>query len=271
MEGKSPKVWPYSPNNSPLPLPVQGVLFTPDRVIELNEFHGEERLDELSGEALATYTSGFASNGQSLDAMLASAGAEPLSERRPLLLQGELANPYRLQEMGFGVLPILPVRLEGLCRTWSDGLDSRDTYPGVHHVTLARTSGWWEPTHLGLVTTAQLRAVRDWLDNGVSSTWKAVRLGEGCVRFEHDASLEPPQAHDVEWDGTKEHVAATMPSPTGPVISQSDLIAMVHTRQGCYNNRGRLARCAHIQQRPFHDNLFRRGSSFRWDQILTTR
>ena len=80
MEGKSPKVWPYSPNNSPLPLPVQGVLFTPDRVIELNEFHGEERLDELSGEALTTYTSGFASNGQSLDAMLASAGAEPLSE-----------------------------------------------------------------------------------------------------------------------------------------------------------------------------------------------
>ena len=91
------------------------------------------------------------------------------------------------------------------------------------------------------------------------------------MRFEHDASLEPPQAHDVEWDGTKEHVAATMPSPTGPAISQSDLIAMVHTRQGCYNNRGRLARCAHIQQRPFHDNLFRRGSSFRWDQILTAR
>ena len=271
MDGSSPRVWPYAANNSPLPLPNGPVLFTPSAVVDLVYEGSEDWAEELSGDALVNYLTGFSANGKPIEELLTLHEAPRLNERRPVLLQGELANPYRLQEMGIGVLPILPVRLEGLCRTWADGLDPRDTYPGVHHVTIARTKGWWEQTHLGMVTTLQLRLIRDWLENGVRSTWKAVKLAEGCVRFEHDSSLEPPRPNDVQWDGTEEHVSAPTPPPSGPSISQSELIVMVHTRQGCYNNRGRLVRCVHVQQRAFHDTLFRRGSSFRWNQILTTR
>ena len=45
-------------------------------------------------------------------------------------------------------MPIFIARLENLCRTYSDGLDSRMIQPGIHHITLARSEGWWEKTHI---------------------------------------------------------------------------------------------------------------------------
>ena len=157
-----------------------------------------------------------------------------------------------------GPLPLLPVRLEGICRTWADGLDPRDAYPGIHHVTLARTPGWWEVSHVGMASREQLKLIRDWLDNGVRSTWRPVKLGEGTIRFEHDPMLQPPTTSDVEWDGTTERVSMPTPEPTGPPISLEELLVVVHTRQGCYNHRGRLSRCVHMHQRAFHDGLFRK-------------
>ena len=135
MDGTSPRLWPYAANNSPLPLPERPMLYTPRAVIDL-EFSGEmaSNEDELDGGGILAYAEHYASNGVSLNALLKAEGAPLLEERRPILLQGELANPYRLQDIGMDVLPLLPVRLEGLCRTWADGLDPRDAYPGIHHV-----------------------------------------------------------------------------------------------------------------------------------------
>ena len=271
MEGSSPRQWPYASSNSPLPLPDHPVLFTNQRVISLDRFSGEMTDESVEGDALHAYVRSYGTQEALLDELLKQEGAPLVDERRPILRQGELANPYRLQEMNMGPLPLLPVRLEGICRTWADGLDPRDAYPGVHHVTLARTPGWWEVSHLGLASREQLKIVREWLDNGVRSTWRPVKLGEGAVRFEHDATLQPPSSSDVEWDGTTERVSVPTPPPTGPLISLDALLAVVHTRLGCYNHRGRLARCVHVQQRAFHDGLFRKGSSHRWDDILTLR
>ena len=271
MDGTSPRLWPYAANNSPLPLPTHAVLYSPEAVVSL-AFEAARTADAepLDGDAVLEYARGYAANGTSLDDMLVACGAEPLEGRRPILLQGELANPYRLQEMGMSPLPLLPVRLEDLCRTWADGLDPRDEYPGVHHVTLARTPGWWEASVLGLATKEQLKLIRTWLDNGVPHVWRPVKLAEGGVRFEHEP-LEPPSQADVEWDGTIERVSRTPPAVTGPLLSLDDLLVVVHTRRGCYNHRGRLARCVHMQQRAFHDQLFRKGSSHRWNDVLTVR
>jgi len=270
MHEGSPRRWPYSANNSPLALPEHPVLFTSDEVMLLDGFQGEAGDEVLHGSTLKAYLKRFGTTTKSLDELLSEASAPSVEERRPILLQGELANPYRLQDIGIGPLPLLTVRLEGICRTWADGLDPRDAYPGVHHVTLARTPGWWERSHIGLATKDQLKRIRDWLDNGVRSTWRPVKLGEGGVRFEH-APLEPPSVDEVEWDGTTERVSSPSPPPSGPSISLDDLLVVVHTRQGCYNHRGRIARCVHMHQRPFHETLFRKGSSHRWDEIITLR
>ena len=271
MHEGSPRQWPYASNNSPLPLPEHPVLFTKEAVIRLSKFTGSMTQEPLSGETLAAYVGAYGTEDATLDELLNQANAPLLSDRRPILLQGELANPYRLQEMRMGPMPLLPVRLEGICRTWADGLDPRDAYPGIHHVTLARTPGWWEVSHVGMASREQLKLIRDWLDNGVRSTWRPVKLGEGTIRFEHDATLQPPTASDVEWDGSTERVSIPPPEPTGPPISLEELLVVVHTRQGCYNHRGRLSRCVHMHQRAFHEGLFRKGSSHRWDDILTLR
>ena len=271
MAGTSPKLWPYSVNTSPLPLPSQAILYTPGAVIDLQFTNTLTSLSPtLSGETLQAYIAQYRSGTSTLEELLLAHNAAPLAERRPILLQGELANPYRLQDIGMPALPLLPVRLEGLCRTWADGLDPRDTYPGIHHVTLARTPGWWEMSVIGFATKEQLKLIREWLENGVSNSWRPVKLAEGTIRFEH-AILEPPSAQDVDWDGTMERVTRPMPEASGPALDLDALLVVVHTRQGCYNHRGRIARCVHMQQRAFHDNLFRKGSSHRWDAILSVR
>lgn len=270
MNGTSPRRWPYAANNSPLALPEASLLFTQNALLVLDGFEGEAGDKVLEGSELLAYFKRFGTKTASLETLLAEEQAPPLEERRPILLQGELANPYRLQDINLGPLPLLTVRLEGICRTWADGLDPRDAYPGIHHVTLARTPGWWERSHIGLATKEQLKRIREWLDNGVRSTWRPVKLAEGGVRFEH-GELSPPTTGDVEWDGATERVSTPPPSPTGPAISLDELLVVVHTRQGCYNHRGRIARCVHMQQRAFHEGLFRKGSSHRWNEILTLK
>ena len=271
MHQGPPRQWPYASSNSPLSLPEHPVLFTQNEVFLLKRFSGEPSDAVLAGPDLMDYMRRFGTATASLDEMLAELGAPLIADRRPILLQGELANPYRLQDIKMGPLPLLTVRLEGICRTWADGLDPRDAYPGIHHVTLARTPGWWERSHVGLASKEQLKRIREWLDNGVRSTWRPVKLGEGGVRFEHNPDLEPPAPSDVEWDGAAEMVSTQAPAITGPSISLDDLLVVVHTRQGCYNHRGRLARCVHMLQRQFHQDLYRKGSSHRWDEILTLR
>jgi len=271
MEDTAPRLWPYSPNNSPVPLPPRSFLFTPSNVLVLSPPAESVADESLSIDGLRGVAAGYSHSTGDLPTLLQAGQAPGLDVRKPVLLLGELANPYRLQDINIGPLPVLRVRLEGVCTTWSDGLDSRDMQPGVHHVTLARTPGWWEAVHLGLATVEQLKRIRTWIENGVSGSWRPVRLGEGVVRLEGDAPLDPPSSDDIAWDGTVERVERPTPVPSGPMVDLSAVMALVHTRQGCYNHRGRLARCAHLQQRAFHEGLFRRGSSHRWDAVLKVR
>ena len=117
----------------------------------------------------------------------------------------------------------------------------------------------------------QLKRIRTWIENGVRGSWRPVKLGEGSLRIEQDGFVEPPTMADVHWDGQHERVERSPPRPSGASIDLASVMVLVHTRQGCYNNRGRLARCAHIQQRAFHEGMFRRGSSYRWETVLTVQ
>ena len=131
---------PYSPANSPIALPDRPILCSANEVVTL--FNSDDVPDfttKLDGKALTSYLAGYGTENDSLDAVLGAQGVAPMAQRRPILLLGELANPYRLQDINIGPLPVFPVRIEDVCRTWADGLDTREAYPGVHHVTLART------------------------------------------------------------------------------------------------------------------------------------
>ncbi|HJM55158.1 MAG TPA: hypothetical protein QGI72_02815 [Poseidonia sp.] len=272
MRDGSPRLWPYSPANSPIALPDRPLLCTSEEVITLLSNTKKPPFDvSLKGEQLTSYLAEFETETGSIDTLLKAQNVAVMAQRRPILLLGELANPYRLQDINIGPLPIFPVRLEGVCKTWADGLDTREAYPGVHHVTLARTPGWWEHSHVGMATVEQMKAMMAWLENGVRTSWKPVKLAEGLVRLDTQPELEPPSKADITWDGTVERVELPMPKPTGPMLDLSALMVPVHTRQGCYNHRGRLARCAHMNQRDFHDNLFRKGSSHRWNDVLTVQ
>ena len=152
MSDSSPRLWPYSPASSPVSLPDNSILFTQNEVIDLNCTVAEiDTTLILQGAELQSYLCSFASDSATVEQLIGKHGGAAMSERRPFLLLGELANPYRLQDLNIGVLPVFTIRLEGLCRTYADALDNRDMIPGVHHVTLARSTGWWESvsyTHL---------------------------------------------------------------------------------------------------------------------------
>ena len=266
MENTSPRLWTYTPANSPVALPKQSLLFHPSELTSLDTPVNQPD-SVLSGARLQEYCGAFQSAEQTVDEMLQSYDEAPMAERRPFLLLGELANPYRLQDIGIGAMPIFTSRVSELCRTYADGLDNREVNPGVHHVTLARTEGWWEKTHFGMATVPQMKQMIAWLDQGRRGTWKPVKPAEGTLHFEK-GPLPSPTQENVSWDGKSEIVETAPPALTGCEIDLRTVMVAVHTQHGCYDHRGRLARCAHIGQRDFHENLFRRGSSKKWDEIL---
>jgi hypothetical protein len=78
----------------------------------------------------------------------------------------------------------------------------------------------------------------------------------------------PPTTENMIWDGHFESVEIEAPEFNGSEIDLKQVIVPIHANYGCYDNRGRLARCVHIGQREFHDTMFRRGSSKKWSDIL---
>jgi hypothetical protein len=94
-----------------------------------------------------------------------------------------------------------------------------------------------------------------------------VKPAEGMLHFETQ-SLMPPTPEDISWNGSVESVEVQAPAFTGPEIDLKQVMVAIHANYGCYDNRGRLSRCAHIGQRDFHENVFRRGSSKKWADIL---
>ncbi len=266
MANISPRMWTYTPANSPVSLPHESVFFCPEEVIPLQfpELHPEMT---LSGADLQAYCGQFTSSTESVDSLLALHDAPGMDVRRPFLLLGELANPYRLLDLKVGPLPIFTVRISGLCRTYADALDGREVIPGVHHITLARLKGWWENTHLAMATVPQMKAMVEWLDQGRRGTWRPVKPAEGALHFE-PLQLSPPSQELIVWDGESESITGEAPGTNGSEILLSNVMVPVHSNFGCYDNRGRLVRCAHTGQREFHESLFRRGSSMKWSDVL---
>lgn len=266
MDARSPRLWPYTPTNSPVALPQECVFFSSTSVLPL-QFPTKESDGVLEGSELRAYCAQFSSGKGTVEQLLSEHNAPSMDERKPFLLLGELANPYRLQDIGVGPMPIYTVRLSNLCRTYADGLDSREVIPGVHHITLARTQGWWEKSHLAMATLNQMKEMVVWLDQGQKGTWKPVKPAEGMLHFEK-GELAPPSMEHISWDGNVEVITQQAPAFSGMRIDLKSVMVPIHVKHGCYDNRGRLARCVHIAQRDFHENMFRRGSSKKWTDIL---
>ena len=222
MRNASPRLWPYAPANSPVALPDTHLFFAASGLVELTPPTSSDD-GPLTGTSLQSYCSSFSSSEGTVDDLLITKNGAPMNQRRPFLLLGELANPYRLQDIRIGPLPIFTVRLTGLCRTYADGLDPRDTYPGVHHITLARTPGWWELTHMAMATVDQMKAMIAWLDNGKLGMWKPVKPAEGALHFEFER-LEAPAHEDIVWDGESELVQRLLTHPRRPALERYPLL-----------------------------------------------
>ena len=267
MVSGSPRQWTLTIGSSPGPLPHVAWWMGLGSMATLVAPSGHVPEADALLEWLGGHTIGEA--GETVDATLAGHGAAPLVERTPVLMLGELGNPNRLADIMLDRVPFWPARLDALARIWTDRMDARDVQPGVHHVTLGRTSGWWELTQIAWLDRDQARLCVRWLSDRSTGSWRAVRLGEGEVSLHVGDQLLPPPLDALLWDGTSERIEADAPERTGPLLDRDAVVALVHTRVGAYDHRGRLARCVHHDQRTFHDELYRRGSAHRWDDILS--
>ena len=266
MEKMNATFWQYTPQNSPHPLPNSPFVCTNSEILPL-EFNLDST-NEIQIDELKNSVSKAKLEETNLEQFLAANSAPSMNDRMPILLLGELANPFQLSRLKLGVIPVIKVRINGLCRTYADGLDSRMIRPGIHHITLARTAGWWEATHLAFATLPQMKQMVDWLNNGRRGEWRPVKPKEGSIRVENDLQLRHPTIESISWDGNIETCIEEEPDANGPSFDITQVMVPVHTKYGCYDSRGKMIRCIHVGQRDFHANLFRRGSSMRWQDIL---
>ncbi len=258
----SPRLWSNPPGNSPLPLPLGPIFFTSREIRQISTPKMPVG-DSIDLAGLRNYIGSHA-----FDDGTTIADVIDLEKRRPLLIVGELANPYRLCDIMAPDMPLIPVRMEGICRTWSDNLDDRDIKPGIHHVTVVRSPGWWERTFITLLEPADMKRIVKWLDGPEPNTWAPKRLAEGVIRLEDDLQLAPPNFDQMSWDGVTEKVEVEIPKANGPALDLSTIMVPINIRIGCYNSRGRVNRCHHFHQTEFHEKMFRRGSSFKWSDML---
>ena len=113
-----------------------------------------------------------------------------------------------------------------------------------------------------------MKRIVQWLDGSSANTWAPKRLAEGIIRLESDREILPPSLDEMSWDGVDEKVIPEIPKPNGPALDLATIIVPINTRIGCYNSRGRVNRCSHFAQTEFHENMFRRGSSFNWSDMI---
>ena len=269
METTDARQWQYVPTNSPQPLPKTNYIVHQNNLASITL--GELPLDEISLAELVDFCSKGMVEGAQLSDYLRQNNQQPMAERKPILLLGELANPYQLARLKLGAIPVFTVRISDICRTYADSLDNRMINPGIHHITIARTQGWWEITHLAFATLPQIKQMIDWLSNNRKGDWRPIKLGEGSISLESNQHLSPPTRESLNWDGKTETVSEKAPELTGPNFDIGEVIVPIHTKYGCYDSRGKIIRCAHVGQRDFHTNLFRRGSSKKWQDIITSK
>jgi hypothetical protein len=270
----------YSPNASPEPLPKVAWLHNMSSIFPIStdkDFTIGDANKEIDRERVTKWVGSHTIIGKkgeslgSIDEWLSNNSKTPMSERMMLIVPGELGNPYRLADIGITDLPIIPIRMDGICRTYTDVMDGREIQPGVHHITLARSKGWWEKTQLAFPDKNQARKMSEWINNGRGTNWLWQTLDEGIISIGNDLELESPSREMLEWDGEEEWIEKAAPSISGPLINLNDITVFLHTRQGIYNHRGRIARCVHYPQRAFHLELYRRGSATQWDAAINTK
>ncbi|MBT6644679.1 MAG: hypothetical protein HOB52_02625 [Euryarchaeota archaeon] len=280
MKPGSPRAWMYSPNASPEPLPKVAWLHNMSSIFPIStdkDFTIGDANKEIDRERVTKWVGSHTIIGKkgeslgSIDEWLSNNSKTPMSERMMLIVPGELGNPYRLADIGITDLPIIPIRMDGICRTYTDVMDGREIQPGVHHITLARSKGWWEKTQLAFPDKNQARKMSEWINNGRGTNWLWQTLDEGIISIGNDLELESPSREMLEWDGEEEWIEKAAPSISGPLINLNDITVFLHTRQGIYNHRGRIARCVHYPQRAFHLELYRRGSATQWDAAINTK
>lgn len=280
MKPGSPRAWMYSPNASPEPLPKVAWLHNMSSIFPIStdkDFTIGDANKEIDRERVTKWVGSHTIIGKkgeslgSIDEWLSNNSKTPMSERMMLIVPGELGNPYRLADIGITDLPIIPIRMDGICRTYTDVMDGREIQPGVHHITLARSKGWWEKTQLAFPDKNQARKMSEWINNGRGTNWLWQTLDEGIISIGNDLELESPSREMLEWDGEEEWVEKAAPPISGPIINLNDITVFLHTRQGIYNHRGRVARCVHYPQRVFHLELYRRGSATQWDAAINTK
>jgi len=273
MPTVSPRAWPWSASNSPEPFPDGAWVQSLAAIHPLSLDDEVKKVDSLSLRDLKSWLQGQDveledGSTETLESWLAKSRMTPVEERLAFLLPGELANPNRLVDLAISGMPIIPVRMDGVCRVWTDVIDGREVSPGIHHITLARTDGWWETTWLGLPDMEQAQSMTRWLNDGMGTAWRWSKIAEGQLSLHIGEIIYPPNPEMVNWNGEIEKVESKAPSRSGPLLDWSEIKVILFTRQGCYDNRGRLARCCHIRQRQFHTDMFRRGSAKQWDEII---
>ena len=110
----------------------------------------------------------------------------------------------------------------------------------------------------------------DWLNDG-GSAWRWMKLNEGSIHLFSESELRAPGQSMLHYDGQQEWIEDAPPPQTGPSLDISEVTVMLHTKQGIYNHRGRIARCVHYPQRTFHNDIFRRGSAKAWNDVISTQ
>ena len=114
-----------------------------------------------------------------------------------------------------------------------------------------------------------LAAVQQW--DAKNKSWNALLADKPTLkqRLIEQGMSESSSIEEISWDGIEEKVEVQIPQANGPSLDLSTIMVPINTRSGCYNSRGRVIRRAHYPQTEFHEKLFRRGSSFKWDQMLS--
>ena len=112
MRDSSPRLWPYAPANSPVALP-ESPLFFSNRTLSVLSQPSHDATELLTGASLQTYCASFTSPDGTVDELLAEHSAAPMSQRRPFLLLGELANPTGSKTYESALYPSSPSELPG--------------------------------------------------------------------------------------------------------------------------------------------------------------
>ena len=111
MDARSPRLWPYTPTNSPVALPQECVFFCSTSVIPL-QFPKEESEEVLESSSLQAYCAQFSSGEGTVEQLLAQHNAPAMSERRIESIPVNRLRPF--SPKGFA-LPNSRVKLSAPC------------------------------------------------------------------------------------------------------------------------------------------------------------